>query len=229
MLHASKNIGMIVAVAGMCMVATADTIDMDYTGIVGGNSAGQARVNSSTYRAGHMAHTITSGDRAGETFNTFCIELGEFAANGTATYEIIDLADAPNPGAYYGQAKADAVSAIVANAYAMGWIDSQLQATDSGASDYLAKMGALQAAIWEALGSSFSVNSGSTSNSVRTQYNALMSVSSFDGNRRMAGLRAAVANGQQDMLYVVPLPSGALAGMGLLGGIAGVRTLRRRR
>ncbi len=219
----------IAAVACMAMAASAATIDLDYTGIVGGSSAGQARINSSTYRAGHMAHTITSGDRAGETFNTFCIELGEYASNGTATYDIINLEDAPNPGAHYGQSKADAVSAIVANAYAMGWIDSKLQATDSGASDYLAKMGAIQAAIWEALGSSFEVNSGSTSASVRTQYNALMSVSSFDDSRRMVGLRAAVATGQQDMLFVVPLPSGALAGLGMLGGIAGVRTVRRRR
>jgi len=229
MFNTSKKIGMIVAVAGMCMVASAGTIDLDYTGIVGGSSAGHARINSSTYLAGHMAHTITSGDRAGETFNTFCIELGEFASNGTATYEIINLADAPNPGAHYGQAKADAVSALVANAYAMGWIDSKLQATNTEDANYLAKMGALQAAIWEALGSSFSVNSNSTTASVRVQYSALTNESSFNSSLRMVGLRAAVATGQQDMLYVVPLPSGALAGLGLLGGIAGVRSVRRRR
>jgi len=224
-----SKMALIATVAGLSVSAAAGTIDLNYTGIVGGTSAGHARVNATTYYAGHMNHTITSGSRTGESFNTFCIELGEFAANGSATYDIIDLADAPDPGAYYGQARADAVSAIVANAYAMGWIDSQLQATDPGASDYLAKMGAIQAAIWEALGSTFDVNSSSTTAAVRTQYNALTNISSFDGNRRMIGLRAAVAAGQQDMLFIVPLPTGALAGLTLLGGIAGVRTVRRRR
>lgn len=224
-----SKMAMIAAVAGMAMTASAATIDLDYTGIVGGGSAGRTQVGSTTYLSGHMTHTITSGDRAGETFNTFCIELGEFASNGTATYDIIDLADAPNPGAHYGQTIADTVSAIVANAYAMGWIDSKLQATDAGASDYLAKMGAIQAAIWEALGNPVDINSGSTTSAVRDQYNTLMSVSNFDGSRRMAGLRAVVAQGQQDQLFVVPLPSGALAGLGMLGGIAGIRSARRRR
>lgn len=214
----------IIAASG---VANAASVDMDYIGVAGGTSAATARIGSSTYYAGHMNHTITSGDRSGETFYTFCIEIGEFADHGSATYEIIDLADAPNPGTPYGQTVADAVSAVVANAFAMGWIDANLQANAAQA-DYLAKMGAIQAAIWEALGHDFQVNSSGTSNALRTQYNLLTNESSFDSSLRMAGLRAAVADGQQDQLWIVPLPSSALAGLGLLGGIAGVRTLRRR-
>jgi len=38
-----------------------------------------------------------------------------------------------------------------------------------------------------------------------------------------------VAENQQDMLYVVPLPPAAFAGLGMLGGIAGFRTIRRRK
>jgi len=109
----------------------------------------------------------------------------------------------------------------------MGWIDANLQANAAQA-DYLAKMGAIQAAIWEALGHDFQVNSSGTSSSLRAQYNLLTNENSFDSSLRMAGLRAAVADGQQDQLWIVPLPSSALAGLGLLGGIAGVRTLRRR-
>ncbi|CAN0596512.1 unnamed protein product, partial [Laminaria digitata] len=41
-------------------------------------------------------------------------------------------------------------------------------------------------------------------------------------------LRAAVADGQQDMLYVVPLPTSVFAGLGMLGGLAGIRSIRRR-
>lgn len=220
------------ATAAMSVCASAGTIDMEYTGVQGGGSAATARVASSTYYAGHMNHTITSGDRAGESFSTFCIEIGEAANNGSSTYQIIDLADAPLPGMAYGQAKADAVSAVVANAVAMGWIDGNLQA-DTGQSGYLAKMGAIQAAIWEALGHDFQVNSGSTSTSLRNHYNELMNSDenngrTFDSSLRLQGLRAAVASGEQDMLYVVPLPPAAFAGLGLMGGLMGVRAVRRR-
>ncbi len=217
----------VVAMAGMAASASADSIDLNYTGIAGGTSAMKARIGSTTYYAGHMNHTITSGDRAGQSFATFCIEIGEFARNGSATYEIVDLAQAPNPGTPYGQIKADAISAIVANAHAMGWIDSKMQANSSG-SDYLAKMGAIQAAIWEALGHDFQVNSSSTSSALRNQYSLLMSENTFNANLRMQGLRAVVAEGQQDQLFIVPLPPDAFAGLGLLGGLAGVRAVRRR-
>jgi len=223
-----SKITTIVAVAMTCAFASAESIDLSYNGIVGGGSAERARINSSTYYAGHMSHTITSGPRAGETFSTFCIELEEYAQGGSATYQIIDLADAPDPGTPYGQAKADAVSAVIANAYALGWIDSMMQANTSS-SNYLARMGAIQAAVWEALGHNFNPSSGSTSSGLQTQYNILMNVATFDDQARMAGLRAAVAVGQQDQLFIVPLPTGAYAGFALLGTIGGVRTVRRRR
>lgn len=218
----------IFAIAGMAAVANAATIDLNYTGIVGGNDAMRARIGSSTYLAGHMTHMIMSGADAGQSFNTFCIEIAEYATPGTATYEIIDLADAPNPGSYYGQARADEVSAILANALAMGWIDNKMQATSESASTNRARMGAIQAAIWEALGHDFQVNSSSTSSSLRNRYSELMNENSFDSSLRMHGLRAVVAEGQQDMLYIVPLPTAGLAGLGMLGLCAGVRATRRR-
>ena len=56
-----------------------------------------------------------------------------------------------------------------------------------------------------------------------------MDDNTFDSSLRLNGLKAMVSEGQQDMLYVVPLPPAALAGLGMLGGIAGVRTIRRRK
>ena len=218
----------IIAIAGLSTAASAATIDLNYTGIVGGNDATRARIGSSTYLAGHMSHMIMSGDNAGQSFNTFCIEIAEYATPGTATYDIIDLADAPNPGSYYGQARADAVSAILANALTMGWIDSKMQATSETASTNRARMGAIQAAIWEALGHDFDLNSSNTSTTLRNRYSELMNENSFDDSLRMHGLRAVVAEGQQDMLYIVPLPTAGLAGLGMLGLCAGVRATRRR-
>lgn len=225
-----KTTAMTIALTSMIAgsVASADSIDLSYNGIVGGGSAAHARIGSHTYLAGHMTHTITSGARAGQSFNTFCIEVEEHANGGSSTYQIVNLADAPDPGADYGQVKADSVSAIIANAQALGWIDSKMQA-DSNDSLYLARMGAIQAAVWEALGHDFQASSGSTSSSMSSQYSILMNSATFDGSLRMRNLVAVVATGEQDMLYIVPLPTSALAGMGMLMGIAGVRSIRRRR
>lgn len=225
-----KTTAMTIALTGMIAgsIASADSIDLTYTGIVGGSSAAQARIGSSTFRAGHMSHTINSGSQAGQSFNTFCIEVEEYANGGSSTYQLVDLADAPDPGSDYGQAKADSVSAIIANAHALGWIDAKMQA-DSSDSLYLARMGAIQAAVWEALGHNFQASSGSTSSSLASQYAILMDSQTFDSSLRMRNLVAAVATGEQDMLYIVPLPTSAMAGMGMLMGIAGVRTIRRRR
>ncbi len=210
-------------------LAAADSVDATFTGVAGGNDASRLRVGHGTYYAGHMNHTILSGDRAGETFSTFCIDFAATAhRDRNTTYQIIDIADAPMPGTPYGQEIADRINAVVANAEALGWIDDQLQA-DTDQHNYLAKMGAIQAAIWEAFGSPVNIDSRRTSNSLEHYYNVLTDDNTFDSSLRLNGLRAMVSEGQQDMLYVVPLPPAALAGLGMLGGIAGVRTIRRRK
>ena len=220
-----------IAIAFVCAATTAtfaDTVDVAYTGLAGGSSASQLRVEGGTYYAGHMVHTITSGDRAGESFSTFCIDFSESANGGSSTYEIVDIADAPKPGTPYGQTIANRINAVVANAAALGWIDNRLQG-DTEQADYLAKMGAIQAAVWEAFGSSINIGHHRTNNALASYYSILTDAQTFDSDLRLDGLRAIVAGGEQDMLYVVPLPPAAFAGLGMLGGIAGVRTVRRRK
>lgn len=221
-----------ITIAALCAVtagtAMADSVDVRYTGIAGGSNAMHLSVGGGTYYAGHMNHEFTAGARDGETFSSFCIDFAEHANTSGATYEIVDIADAPMPGTPYGQTIADRINAVVANAAALGWIDSQLQA-DTNQTDYLAKMGAIQAAVWEAFGSDIDVDSSRTTNSLESYYSILMDDNTFDSNLRLNGLKAIVAEGQQDMLYVVPLPPAAFAGLGMLGTIAGVRTIRRRK
>ena len=221
------------AIAAVCAltatVAVADTVDAKYTGIAGGyEDASRLKVGKSTYLAGHMVHEFTSGARQGDRFSTFCIDFSERASSTDTTYDIIDVADAPMPGTPYGQAISDAINAVVANAAELGWIDNQLQA-DTAQTDYHAKMGAIQAAIWEAFGSPVSIESSRTDGELADYYYELTNPQTFDETLRINGLRAMVAPGVQDMLYVVPLPPAAFAGAGLLMGIAGVRTVRRRR
>ena len=209
-------------------IAMADTVDVRYTGVAGGSSASHLRVEGGTYYAGHMNHEFTSGSRSGESFATFCIDFAEHANTSGATYQIVDIADAPMPGAPYGRDIANRINAVVANAAALGWIDNRLQA-DTNQTDYLAKMGAIQAAVWEAFGSDIEVDDSRTYNSLANYYHILTDVQTFDESARLSGLRAIVAGGQQDMLFVVPLPPAAFAGLGMLGSIAGVRTIRRRK
>jgi hypothetical protein len=220
------------AIAVICAVtsgsALADSVEVRYTGVAGDSIAMHLRVAGGTYFAGHMNHVFTSGDRAGETFASFCIDFAESASTSGATYEIVDIADAPMPGTPYGQVIADRINAVVANAAALGWIDNQLQA-DTNQTDYLAKMGAIQAAVWEAFGSDINVGSDRTTNALESYYSILMDDQTFDSELRLHGLKAIVASGQQDMLYVVPLPPAAFTGLGMLGTIAGVRTIRRRK
>jgi Thioester domain len=223
-----KRIMAIAIVSAVASTTMADTVDVRYTGIAGGSNASKLRVEGGNYYAGHMNHEFTSGDRAGETFSTFCIDFSESARTNGATYQIVDIADAPMPGTPYGQEIANKINAVVANAAALGWIDGKLGA-DTQQTGYLAKMGAIQAAVWEAFGSNVNITSRRTSNDLESYYNILMNQQTFDSSMRMNGLRAIVAEGQQDMLYVVPLPPAAFAGLGMLGTIAGVRTIRRRK
>ena len=223
----SWNKAAVAAVAMAAGTAMAGTVDLNFVGVSGGGAAMKLRVAGTTYYAGHMMHTFASGARMGESFNSFCIDVAEVAVAGTTSYEIVDLADAPMPGAPYGQAKADAVSAVIANAIALGWIDGRLQG-DAGQAGYLGKMGAIQAAVWEALGFDVQIGAAQTSSTLAAYYNMLMDEATFDATLRTPGLHAAVAGGQQDMLYIVPLPPAAFAGAGLLAVGFGVRSLRRR-
>lgn len=217
---------MLVLAAGSSL-AMADTIDAKYVQIAGGSSATHLRVGGTTYYAGHMMHEYTSGARSGQQFASFCIDLGELAVNSPKGYQLVDLADAPMPGTPYGHVIAGKINAVVANAVALGWIDSRLQA-NSGQADYLAKMGAIQAAIWQAVGGDVQLSAGQTNASLRNYHSVLMNSATFDHEARISGLRAMVAPGAQDMLYVVPLPPAAFAGAGLLAAAFGVRAVRRR-
>jgi hypothetical protein len=139
----------------------------------------------------------------------------------------VDLTQAPLPGPQYAAGVGEAISAVIANAIALGWIDGRLQA-DASQGNYLGRMGAIQAAIWVATGDSVDINSSQTSSFVRSAYLELTDASTFDDSLRLSGLRALINGSRQDMLYVVPLPPAAVVGAGLLAAAFGVRARRRR-
>lgn len=199
------------------------TITLDYQSIAGGTVS----VGDRTYPGGHIVYEVVSGPKAGSNFRTFCVELQQTVQDGPTEYNISALTDARTPGPSLTQSQADGISAVVANAAAMGWIDAGLQA-DTTQANYAGRMGAIQAAIWEAIGEDVNIDNASTSDSIRNAYSTLMSGLTFDSSLRLAGLRALTSSTAEDMLYVVPLPPAVFAGAGMLGLCFGVRTLRRR-
>jgi hypothetical protein len=205
----------------------APTIGLDFTGIEGGSNVGRVTAGGRTYRAGHMQYEITTGSRAGTRFHTFCIEISQTVANGEAMFQLVDLSQSPDPGPTYSNIVSDRISAVVANARVLGWIDGRLQA-DASQDNYLGRMGAIQAAIWDAMGATVNIDSADTSDFVRDAYNELLNPGTFDDARRLSGLMALTNDSRQDMLYVVPLPPASMAGLGMLALGLGARVIRRR-
>lgn len=203
------------------------TIGLDFAGIEGGSSAGRVVAGGRTYRTGHLEYEITTGSKAGTRFNTFCIEISQTVANGEAMFQVVELTQAPDPGPTYSNIVTDRINAVVANAVALGWIDRRLQA-DSSQDNYLGRMGAIQAAIWDAMGATVNIGSPETSDFVRDAYVELTNPGTFDDARRLSGLVALTNDSRQDMLYVVPLPPASMAGAGLLALGLGARVIRRR-
>lgn len=223
------KVAALVATVACASVASADSVFLDYYGVEGGNSVSISGVGSFT--AGHMRHRVynnLAGDTLLGTFNTFCIELQNTSQGDISEYQIVDITDAPDPDlggspTSYTQAQADAVIDVVSKAIELGWIDINLQ----NAGGTSAQITAIQGAIWQAL------DFGAASSSNGDVSAALTAIANEDveaGIRNLMANRlvAAVADGEQDMLYIVPLPTAAWAGLGLLGVCAGVRQVRRR-
>lgn len=191
--------------------------------------------------AGYMNHTYNAssprpgiGQFENANFSTFCIEI-QGVQGGFRDFDIVQIDDAPNPGSSYGTARADLVHAAIKAAINLGWINKDLS-LNTGTN---AQIAAIQAAIWSAVSStspgavSFSDDSSVAGSADITEadnaYSLLLSTAAgFAPGTRVSGLRAMVNSGSQDMLYVVPLPPAAFAGLATLVGVAGVARLRRR-
>jgi hypothetical protein len=202
------------------------TLTMEFERLAAGGDG--ITVQGTSRPAGHIVHTILSGPGAGSSFATFCVEIQQNVASGPTVYNIVDLTDARIPGPTLTQAQADGINAVVANAVALGWIDGRLQA-DEGQENFVGRMSAVQAAIWEAMDLDVDIFAAATSDATRDAYAQLLDASTFDGTLRVNGLRALATADGQDMLYVVPLPPAAWAGAGMLALAFGVRTVRRNR
>ena len=200
-----------------------DAIRIDNTGFGG--------VLNDTFNAGHMIFEYTDvrgvrgiGQFAGGTFATFCIEL-QSIANGSQSYEINSISNAPNPspglGGAYDSADEAEVNAVVAAAIRLGWINSDLSL--NAASDH--QLAAIQGMIWKVVFDEAVVTGENAT--VASHMATLQAEIDLDPNATVDNLRAMVSADSQDQLFVASLPTAAFAGLVTLAGIGGYKRIRR--
>ncbi len=191
-------------------------------------------VNQS-FGAGHLgfAYTDVGGDRgagqfSGGSFNTFCIELQNILGT-EQSYEVDSIENGPNPeigagGPAYDAADAAEVNAVVAAAISMGWLNNDLSANSATN----AQLAGIQGMIWKMVLDDAVVEAAAGQTDVATAMSDIQN--HLDNNTwgSVNGLRAMLNANTQDQLFVVPLPTAALAGLITLGGLAGFSRLRRR-
>jgi hypothetical protein len=192
-----------------------------------------------TYGAGGSAQGATGQFQGGQgaQFSTFCIELGQFVSGSDMPFALDDLENAPNPASggpgntTYGAAIEQLINNVLAQAIAWDWIRNDL---GSDTNTTTVRLAAVQAAIWAAIygqGNMSFVGDSTTivqdGETVASAYGLL--IASLNTDVQVTGrFIAALNGGQQDLLYVVPLPPAAFAGLATLVGVAGVARIRRR-
>lgn len=246
-----------VLVAACAGTTFADSVDLAYNGSLsrltaisyhwsGGNFGGSAgSLGFNTANATGVA-TQLYGPQNANQMTAFCIELGQVTNTGSHTYEVKDLDEAPNPGGggpggtTYSSVVVARLNEVVARAYLSGWITSALQIA-GGVTN--AQVAGIQLAIWEAIweteGATLDLTTGTSyensgNSAARTAANTLLAGYNNGGRLTVNGLVALTNGSYQDQIAilgddfaVVPLPTAAWAGLGLLGVAVGVRRLRK--
>jgi hypothetical protein len=223
------KLGLFALSASAGLAAAAD-FEAEYQDLIGRNNA--VLIDGVAENAGHMEYTYTGpiptqavGQFKNSTFYTFCIEIQQVNRNPVG-WDIQKISQAPNPsssngGLPYGNADEQEVHAVLAAAVRLGWINADLSAASAGQTE----LAAIQGMIWKVL------FDGSTVVGNQAQVTAAMATleteAATDPFARIKGLRAMTNPDAQDQLYVVPLPTAALAGLAMLGGLAGARLRRR--
>lgn len=212
-------------IASVAGIAEAASFQANFTG-----QSNSVNVGRGSNSAGYLnlqyvgAPASTVGQFANASFQTFCIDVQSVNSNAGSnpyTWTIESISEAPTPGTNYGVAIELRVKEIIAAAIGEGWINADL--SNNGSSD--TRIAAIQALIWNNIPAFGYV--APTAN-IAADYATLENFANgaYAGSN-VSGLRAITTNGQ-DMLYIVPLPPAAIAGLATLVGVAGVARLRRR-
>ncbi|MFA5293050.1 MAG: hypothetical protein WC496_08465 [Phycisphaerae bacterium] len=176
--------------------------------------------NGLNVSAGVFLFNKTAGTGEGQyidngLFSGFCMDLSEYTAPGTLTYDVLKVQDGPRPTAFLGgsmgQAKADYLAELWGRFYNPAWA-----ATGSYTSQQKNEAGAFAAAVWEIIyedlptsSAGWDVTSDGTGGSRGFKATNLDSqkandwLHALDGTGPMADLRSLSYLGAQDFLVAV--------------------------
>lgn len=229
--------GAVAALSCLTGAAVAGPIAVDFRGTALGKSASvtfmsgdsSAFTNRNLF-VGQLVHRLGTGASA-KDFITYCIDLTQYAGDGTFNLTPLHNAPLTNPAPHnkwqlvHGQV--DAINSLY---------NASFDSVDTNA-----KAAAFQAAIWEIVfdwesvdGGTFSAGNTANMTGGRVRINNNVSNSLYAGylNAAVAGadksgrVAAITSLDKQDQLVVIPLPSaGAMAGAGML--LVGARRRRR--
>jgi hypothetical protein len=174
--------------------------------------------------AGVLMFDKTAGTDQGEWLDNgyiggFCMDLSEYVAQGSFTYDVLAVEDGPRPlsflGEAMGQQKADSIAELWGRFYDPAW-------SAGGAYTYQQNKDAeaFAAAIWEIIyedlpssSAGWDVTSDGTFGSggfkaTNLNYSLANSwLAALDGTGPMADLRALSAVGAQDFIVQIPEPA----------------------
>lgn len=218
--------------------ATADSVDLTYTGPGNGRSFSVITNGTATQVfAGQLNFSVVNGSgstgvRLNGPLLTYCIDVLEPVGPGLNTYNLASLADAPVTAGSVSPAMGPQKAAAIARLYTAAGGDQFTANNDFAA--------AFQLAVWEVIadfgttgatldidGGNFEVTS-SINAGTRSVLNGLLAAAADDSVALFAGLGALTNEGFQDQLYAVVVPLPGAAGLAAVG-LAGVVVARRRR
>lgn len=232
-----RSVYTLAAVLALAGAASADSVDLTFTGSGQGRSYSiVANGTSANVFAGQLNFSVANGSGPiGGVLNgdllTYCIDVLEQVGAGLHTYETADLSDAPVTAGGIMPAMGPDKAAAIGRMYTFA--SGQQFGADR---DFAA---AFQLAVWEvisdfggdepmsAVDGDFKVTSNITSG-VQTILDDLLEAANNQSIAVFRGLGALTNEGFQDQLYAVVIPLPGAAGLAAVG-LAGVGLSARRR
>jgi len=200
----------------------------------GHTGGGEWGINSISSTSGFAPPSAASGvTYSGNTFQTFCLERNETLSPGTYNWTLSSAAH--NGGVGGATNNTDPICAATAYLYGLFYSG---QLTNFGGFSYnynfgsnrTASAGELQDALWllEDELTSSQINHSTAGWAWAQAALSAVGSSTDIGNVRVLTLTDSTGN-HQDVLVMVPLPSAALLGFGLMSAVGVVGILRRRK